>query len=101
MGGVGCEITDNVFKDSSCNLGRTKSSSSVIANNVFGRTLMCNLEITALQGWMEGPADITNVLVVDNDFTASHCPSNSIHPGSMAHNVTLHNNTFAPTTWLN
>merc|ERR1711879_712765 len=63
---AGTTIRNNVLTDTNCNLGRFKSSHSVIEGNVFKNADIPNLELTWLPQFFEGPVMLTNVSVVNN-----------------------------------
>eukprot|EP00658_Telonema_sp_P-2_P037530 TRINITY_DN2698_c0_g1_i1.p1 TRINITY_DN2698_c0_g1~~TRINITY_DN2698_c0_g1_i1.p1 ORF type:complete len:466 (-),score=67.48 TRINITY_DN2698_c0_g1_i1:530-1927(-) len=90
--GDGAMVTECDFRATTCNLGRWKSSDSTISKNQFGQAMMCNLEVTALMNWQEGPASIANVTIQANDFASGSCPNGSIHVGSMARQVNIEGN---------
>ena len=78
IAGDGAMVVGNTFVNTSCNLGRFKSSRSVLANNTFHNATMRNLELTFLPQFLEGPVDIHDVEVSGNVFTGEgpsplHC----------------------------
>ena len=64
---TGAVIRNNSFHHTTCNLGRTKSSNSIIEQNTWAHG-GSNMEITGLENWMEGPMLINNVTVRNNTF---------------------------------
>jgi hypothetical protein len=63
ISGSGAVIRDSNFSVTACNLGRTKSSNSVITGTTFSKAKGQNLEVTGLQIWFEGPLEIKNVSI--------------------------------------
>lgn len=58
ISGAGAVIRDCHFSVTACNLGRTKSSNSLITNTTFSFAASKNLEVTGLQIWFEGKFQI-------------------------------------------
>ena len=92
----GSIIRNNTFHHTTCNLGRTKSSDSMIENNTWGTPThsesSSNLEVTGLENWMEGPMLIDNVSVVNNVFLGAADGNRNVHPSPQATNVSVHGN---------
>ena len=63
---AGTVLRNNLFTNTSCNLGRYKSSDSVIEGNTFVNGRIPNLELTWLPQFFEGPVRLKNVSVADN-----------------------------------
>eukprot|EP01052_Picozoa_sp_SAG31_P041576 SAG31_NODE_6341_length_2056_cov_2.182933_1_plen_123_part_00 len=64
--------------DTNCNLGRYKSSHSIIENNTFRNAKIPSLELAWLPQFFEGPVMLENVSVVNNVIegegpTPVHC----------------------------
>ncbi len=55
-----------VFTDTNCNLGRFKSSHSIIQNNTFRNAKIRSLELSWLPQFFEGPVVLRNVTLADN-----------------------------------
>ena len=92
----GSVIRNNSFHHMTCNLGRTKSSNSIIENNTWGTAThsetSSNLEITGLEQWMEGPMLIDNVIVINNAMIGAADGDHDVHPSSQTTNVTIRGN---------
>ena len=88
----GAKVLNTTFHHTTCNLGRMKASDSVIAGSKFIAPAGHNLEITGLQGWLEGPMLIDNVTVRNNTFVGLGTAADLIHPSSHATNVTIEDN---------
>ena len=97
---AGAVVENCTFMHTNANLGRWKSPNSKIVNNTFVNARMCNLEVTALQTYLEGTTYIPNVTIADNLFVGfdNWCNASSIHPGSMA-NVKIFGNVFKPSAF--
>ena len=87
----GSVIRNNSFHHTTCNLGRTKSSDSIIEHNTwaYGGS---NMEITGLENWMEGPMLINNVTVRNNTFLGAGDGNHDVHPSPQATNITISDN---------
>lgn len=92
---AGAVVEGCTFAHTNANLGRWKSPHSKIVNNTFINARMCNLEVTALQTYLEGTTYIPNVTIADNVFVGydDWCNSSSIHPGKMSE-VQMYGNVF-------
>jgi len=66
MSNAGTTIRNNLLTDTNCNLGRFKSSHSVIEGNTFRNAKIPNLELTWLPQFFEGPVVLENVTVANN-----------------------------------
>lgn len=88
----GARVVNTTFHHTTCNLGRMKASDSLISGNTFTAPAGHNLEITGLQGWLEGPMRINNVTVRDNTFVGLGAAAALIHPSVHATNVTIEGN---------
>jgi hypothetical protein len=90
--GRGAAVLNTTFHHTTCNLGRMKASDSLISDNTFTGPAGHNLEITGLQGWLEGPMLINNVTVRNNTFVGLGAATALIHPSVHATNVTIGGN---------
>lgn len=88
----GAAVLNTTFHHTTCNLGRMKASDSMISGNTFSGPAGHNLEITGLQGWLEGPMLISNVTVRNNTFVGLGAADALIHPSVHATNVTIRDN---------
>merc|ERR1712160_193372 len=82
---AGTVLRNNLFTNTSCNLGRYKSSDSIIEGNTFRRARIPNLELTWLPQFFEGPIHLVNVSVENNVIegegsTPIHCGPWCEHP---------------------
>ena len=87
ISGAGAEIRDCDFSVTACNLGRTKSSNSTIANTTFSKAKDSNLEVTGLQIWFEGPIYISNISIVNNTFVGEGPQGSVIHVSKASSDV--------------
>ena len=74
----GTVLQNNTFTDTNCNLGRFKSSHSLISGNIFKNAKIPSLELSWLPQFFEGPVILENVSVTDNVIkgegkTPIHC----------------------------
>ena len=90
---AGAAILNCSFSGSGSNLGRFKSSGGIISGSVWADTLSQNLEIEALQNWLEGGLGVHNVTVRDNIFHGT--TASPIHTFGSADVITA-NNSFLP-----
>lgn len=90
----GAVISGCTFSDSASNLGRFKSSGGVIEGTTWARTVTQNLEVEALQNWLEGPMGVHNVSVMNNVFFGANGVSPVHTFGSV--DVRQVNNSFLP-----
>eukprot|EP01051_Picozoa_sp_SAG22_P005058 SAG22_NODE_289_length_12942_cov_6.674531_8_plen_554_part_00 len=65
---AGAKIINTHFINTTCNLGRLKSSNALIQGCTFENARIPNLEITYLPQFFEGPVTISNVTLADNLF---------------------------------
>jgi len=82
---AGTVLRNNLFSNTSCNLGRYKSSDSIIEGNTFRHAVIPNLELSWLPQFFEGPIHLDNVSVKDNVVegegpTPIHCGPWCEHP---------------------
>lgn len=63
----GTVLRNNLFTDTNCNLGRFKSSNSVIAGNTFRNAAIPSLELAWLPQFFEGPVLLSNVTLSGNN----------------------------------
>ena len=63
---AGTIIRNSLLTDTNCNLGRFKSSDSVIEGNTFRNADIKNLELAWLPQFFEGPVILHNVSVANN-----------------------------------
>ena len=94
ISGAGAEIRGCDFSVTACNLGRTKSSDSIIANTTFSKAKSRNLEVTGLQIWFEGPLRINNVSIIDNTFVDEGPKGSLVHVSKAATNVRQSGNRY-------
>lgn len=66
MSNAGTTIRNNLLTDTNCNLGRFKSSHSVIEGNTFKNAKIPSLELSWLPQFFEGPVVLTNVTLANN-----------------------------------
>lgn len=74
----GTVLRNNLFTDTNCNLGRFKSSHSVIHGNTFRNAKIPSLELSWLPQFFEGPVVLENVSLTQNVITGEgarpvHC----------------------------
>jgi hypothetical protein len=62
----GTTIRNSLLTDTNCNLGRFKSSHSVIEGNTFRNADIPSLELSWLPQFFEGPVILSNVTVANN-----------------------------------
>jgi hypothetical protein len=97
FGGKGVSITHNKFTNGAALLGRTKSTGAEISDNTWDNTATHTLEVTALQPFMEGPVEISNVSVTNNIFIDSTTNGTSpLAPGPNTTHVTFKGNKITP-----
>ena len=96
ISGAGAVIRNCEFSVTACNLGRTKSSNSIITNNTFRLAASRNLEVTGLQIWFEGPLYISNVSITDNTFIGEGPKGTVVHVSKIATNVRIEGNKYLP-----
>ena len=82
---AGTMLRNNIFTNTSCNLGRYKSSNSIIDGNTFINAVIPNLELTWLPQFFEGPVHLENVSVTNNRIKGEgavpiHCGPWCEHP---------------------
>jgi hypothetical protein len=92
MSAAGSIVEDSIFKHNNANLGRWKSPHSFIRNNTFENVGLCNLEVTALQQYLEGATWIAGVVIANNTFL--DCPAGSIHVARKIAQVTEEGNVY-------
>ena len=63
---AGTVLRNNRFTDTNCNLGRFKSSHSIIEGNTFQNAKIPSLELAWLPQFFEGPVILSNVSVSRN-----------------------------------
>ena len=90
---AGAVILGCNFSGSGSNLGRFKSSGGLITSSVWSDTLSQNLEIEALQNWLEGALGVHNVTISDNIFHGT--TASPIHTFGSA-DIIMANNSFLP-----
>merc|ERR1712070_475623 len=59
-------LKNNIFTDTNCNLGRFKSSNSLIEGNTFKNAKIQSLELSWLPQFFEGPVVLSNVTLRNN-----------------------------------
>jgi len=75
---AGTVLKNNTFTDTNCNLGRLKSSNSLIEGNTFRNADIKSLELSWLPQFFEGPILLSNVTLRGNTFEGAgdhpiHC----------------------------
>ena len=93
ISGRGAVIRNCSFSVTACNLGRTKSSDSIITGTTFSRAKDKNLEVTGLQVWFEGPLAIENVTITENTLVGEG--HDIIHVSKLAKDVHISDNVYA------
>ena len=68
MSNAGAVLRNNTFVSTSSNIGRFKSSHSVIEGNTFSHASIKNLELSWLPQFFEGPVILSNVTVANNNI---------------------------------
>jgi hypothetical protein len=63
---AGAKLLNTRFVNTTCNLGRIKSSNAVIQGCTFENARIPNMEITYLPQFFEGPVEIFNITLADN-----------------------------------